>query len=278
MMKNLVDKTMFKFRTPVCSSLPLRASPEGIQFTSGNQQCQSLDMTTSDHMKSMAVLLLTYEIYWKMLMGSRVNWTRPRILWRKKSPSMSHFIISSVQFSSVAQRCLTLWDPMDCSMPGLPVHYQLHSLLKFMSIELVILSNHLIHCCPLLLLPSIFPRVFLNESILCIKLPKYWSFSFSIKSSNEFPTDLFRIDWFDLLAVQGTVKSLLQHHSSKVSILQHSAFFMFQLSHPYMTTGKIMALTKRTFAGKVVSLLFNMLSSLVIVFLPRSKHLLISWL
>ena len=105
MMKNLVDKTMFKFRTPVCSSLPLRASPEGIQFTSGNQQCQSLDMTTSDHMKSMAVLLLTYEIYWKMLMGSRVNWTRPRILWRKKSPSMSHFIISSVQFSSVAQRC-----------------------------------------------------------------------------------------------------------------------------------------------------------------------------
>ena len=148
------------------------------------------------------------------------------------------------------------------------------------SIESVMPSNHLILCCPLLLLPSIFPniRVFSNESAVRIRWPKYWSFSFSISPSNEHPGLIsFRMDWLDLLAVQVTLKSL-QHHSSKVSILQHSAFFIVQLSHPYMTTGKTIALTRQTFVGKVMSLLFNMLSRLVITFLPRSKRLLISWL
>ena len=155
------------------------------------------------------------------------------------------------------------------------------SLLKLMSIELVIQSNHLILCCPLLLSPSILPsiRVFSNESAHHIKWPKYWSFSFNISPSNEHPgLSSFRMDWLDLLAVQGTLKRLLQHHSSKASILWHSAFFIVQLSHPYMTTGKTIALTRWTVVGKVVSLLFNMLSRLVITFLPRSKHLLISWL
>ena len=152
---------------------------------------------------------------------------------------------------------------------------------KPMSIELVMQSNHLILCCPLLLLPSIFPsiRVFSNESALHIRCPKYWSFSFSISPSNEHPGLIsFRMDWLDLLAIQGTLKSLLQHHSSKASILLCSAFFIVQLSHPYMTTGKIIALTRWTFVDKVMSLLFNMLSRLVITFLPRSKCLLISWL
>ena len=150
-----------------------------------------------------------------------------------------------------------------------------------MSIELVMPSNHLILCHPLLLLPSIFPsiRVFPNESVLLIRWPKYWSFSFSISPSNEHLGLIsFRMDWLDLLAVQGTLKSLLQHHSSKASILRRSAFFTVQLSHPYMTTGKTIALTRRTFVGKVMSLLLNMLSRLVITFLPRSKRLLISWL
>ena len=154
------------------------------------------------------------------------------------------------------------------------------SLLKLMSIESVMPSNHLILCCPLFLLPSIFPsiRIFSNESVLPIRWPNYWNFSFSIRPSNEYSGLIsFRIDWFDLFAVQGTLKSL-QHHSSKASILQHSALFMVQLSHPYMTTGKTIALTGQTFVGKVMSLLFNMLSRLVIAFLPRSKHLLISWL
>ena len=142
-------------------------------------------------------------------------------------------------------------------------------------------SNHLILCCPLLFPPSIFLsiRVFSNESVLCIRWPKYWSFSFSISPSNEYSgMILFRMDWLDLLAVQGTLKSLFQHHSSKASILRHSAFFTLQLSHPYMTTGKTIALTRWTFDGKVMSLLFNMLLMLVITFLPRSKRLLISWL
>ena len=150
-----------------------------------------------------------------------------------------------------------------------------------MSIKLVMPFNHLILCHPLLLLPSIFPtiRVFSNESALCIRWPKYWSFSFSISPSNEHTGLIsFRMDWLDLLVVQGTLKSLLQHHSSKASILQHSAFFMVQFSHPYMTTGKTVALTRQTFVDKVMSLLFNMLSRLVITFLPRSKRLLISWL
>ena len=142
-------------------------------------------------------------------------------------------------------------------------------------------SNHLILCRPLLLLPSIFPniRVFSNESALCIRWPKYWSLSFNINPSNEHSgLILFRMDWLDLLAVQGILKSLLQHRSSKASILQCSAFFIVQLSHPYMTTGKTIPLTRWTFVGKAVSLLFNMLSRLVITFLPRSKHFLISWL
>ena len=155
------------------------------------------------------------------------------------------------------------------------------SLPKPMSIESVMPSNHLILCHPLLLLPSIFPsiRVFSDESILRLRWLKYWSFSFSISPSNGHPGLIsFRMDWLYLLAAQGTLKSLLQHHSSKASIFQRSAFFTVQLSHPYMTTGKTIALTRWTFVGKAMSLLFNMLSSLVITFLPRSKCLLISWL
>ena len=150
---------------------------------------------------------------------------------------------------------------------------------KPMSFESVMPSNHLILCHPLLLLPSIFPsiRVFSNESALHIKWPKYWSFSFNISPSNEHPGVIsFRMDWLDLLAVQGTLKSLLQYHSSKASIFLHSAFFIVQLSYTYMTSGKTIALTRRTFVGKVMSLLLNMLSRLVITFLPRSKRLLIS--
>ena len=150
------------------------------------------------------------------------------------------------------------------------------NLLKFMSIDLVMPSNHLILCHPLLLLPSIFLsiRVFSNESVLHIRWPKYWSFSFSISPSNEYSGLIsFRTDWLDLLAVQGALKSLLQHHSSKALILQHSAFFIVQLSHPYETTGKTIALNRQTFVGKVISPLFNMLFRLVIAFLPRSKHL-----
>ena len=152
---------------------------------------------------------------------------------------------------------------------------------KPMCIELVMPPSHLILCRPLLLPPSIFPsiRVFSNESVFCIRWPKYWSFSFSISPSNEYSGLIsFRMDWLDLLAVQGALKSLLQHHSSKASILQHSTFFIVQLSHPYMTTGKTIALTRQTFVDKVMSLLFNTLSRLVITFLPRSKCLLISWL
>ena len=148
------------------------------------------------------------------------------------------------------------------------------SLLKLMSIELVMPSNHLILCHPLSLLPSIFPsiRVFSNESVLRIRWPKYWSFSFSISPSNEYSGLIsFMMDWLDLLAIQGTLKSLFQHHSSKTSTLWHLAFFIVQLSHPYTTTGKTLALTRQTFVGKVMSLLFNMLSSLVITFLPRNK-------
>ena len=155
------------------------------------------------------------------------------------------------------------------------------SLLKLLSIKLVLSSNHLILCDPLLLLPSIFPsiRVFSNESLLCIRWPKFWSFSFSVSPSIKYSGLIsFKIEWFDLLAVQGTLKSLLQHQSSKAPILYLSAFFMVQLSHPYMTTVKTIALTRRTFFGKVMSLLFNMLSRLVMAFLPRSKCLLISWL
>ena len=165
-----------------------------------------------------------------------------------------------VQFSSVAQSRLTLCDPVNRSMPGLPVHHQLPESTQTHVHELVMPSNHLILCHPLLFKPSIFPsiRVFSNESTLCMRWPKYWSFSFSISPSNVHPGLIsFRMDWLDLLAVQGTLKSLLQHHSSKASILRHSAFFILQFSHPYMTTGKTIALTKWTFVGKVMSLLLN---------------------
>ena len=155
------------------------------------------------------------------------------------------------------------------------------NLFKPMSIESVMPSNHLILCRPLLLPPSIFPsiRVFSDESDLPIRWPKYWSFSFNISPSNEYPGLIsFRVDWLDLLAIQGSLKSLLQCHSSKAAILHHSAFFMVQLSHPHMTTGKTIALTRWIFVGKVMSLLFNTLSSFLITFLPRAKHLVISWL
>ena len=177
---------------------------------------------------------------------------------------------------SVVQSCLTLCDPMDCSMPGFLSITNSWSSPKLMLIESVMPSNHLILCHPLLLLPSVFPsiRVFSNESVLHIRWPKYWSFKFSISPSNEYSGLIsFRMDWLDLLAVQGTLKSLLQHHSLKASVLQHSAFFMVQLSHWYMTTGKTIALTIWTFVDKVISLLFNMLCRLVIAFLRRSKHL-----
>ena len=170
---------------------------------------------------------------------------------------------------------------MDCSMPGLPVRHQLP---EFTQTHVCWVGDAIQPPHPLssLLLPSlIFPsiRVFSNESALRMRWSKYWSFSFNISPSNEYSGLIsFRVDWLDLLAVQGTLKSLLQHHSSKPSILQHSAFFIVQLSHPYMTTGKTIALTRWTFIGKVMSLLFNMLSRLVMTFLPRSKRLLISWL
>ena len=170
---------------------------------------------------------------------------------------------------------------MNCITPGLPVHHQLP---EFTQTHVhwvgdAIQPSHPL--CPLLLLPPIFPRVrvFSNESALRIRWPKHWSFSFNISPSNEHPGLIsFKTDWWDLLAVQGTLKSLLQHHSSKASILHHSAFFIVQLSHPYMTTGKTIALTRWTFVDKVMSLLFNMLSRFVITFLPRSKRLLILWL
>ena len=170
---------------------------------------------------------------------------------------------------------------MNHSTPGLPVHHQLLEFTQLTSIESVMPSSHLILGRPLLLLPSIPPsvRVFSSESTLRMRWPKYWSFSFSIIPSKEIPGLIsFRIDWLDLLAVQGTLKNLLQHHSSKASILQRSAFFTVQPSHPYTTTGKTIALTRRTLVGKVMSLLLNILSRLVITFLPRSKRLLISWL
>ena len=182
------------------------------------------------------------------------------------------------QFSSDAQSCPTLCDPMNHSTPGVPVHHQLP---EFTQTHVHRVGDAIQPFHPLLLLPPIPPsiRVFSNESTLHMRWPKYWSFSFSFSPSNEYPELIsFRVDWLDLLAVQGTLKSLLQHYSSKASVVQHSAFFTVQLSHPYMTAGKTIALTRWTFLGKVISLLFNMLSRLFITFLPRSKHLLISWL
>ena len=185
---------------------------------------------------------------------------------------------SSVQSLSRVRLFATLW--VTAHQASLSITNS-RSSLKLMSIELVMPSSHLILCRPLLLLSPIPPsiRVFSSESTLFMRWPKYWSFSFSISPSNEHPGLIsFRMDWLDLLAVQGTLKSLLQHHSSKASILRCSAFFTVQLSYPYMTTGKTKALTRRTFVGKVISLLLNMLSRLVITLLSRSKRLLISWL
>ena len=187
----------------------------------------------------------------------------------------------SVQLTLVAQSYLTLYNPWTVARQASLSITNSQSLLKLMSIESVMPSNHPILCRPFLLLPSTFPsiRVFSNESIPRIRWPKYWSFSFNISPFNEYSGLIsFRTDWLDLLAVQETLKSLLQHHSSKASILMHSAFFIVQLSHAYMTTGKTIALARWTFVGKIKYLLFNMLSSLVMAFLPRGKHLLISWL
>ena len=184
-----------------------------------------------------------------------------------------------IQFSSVI--CVWLFvTPWTAARQASLSITNAQSFLKLMSIKSVMPSNHLKLCCPLLLLPTIFPsiRVFSEESVLHIRWPKYWSFSFSISPSNECSGLIsLRMDWLDLLAVQGTLKNLLQHHSSKAPILWCSAFFIVQLSHPYMTTGKNIAWTRQTFVGKVMSLLFNMLSRLVITFLPRSNYLLISW-
>ena len=194
----------------------------------------------------------------------------------QQSDSVTH--VSSVQSLSRVQLFATTW--IAACQASLSITNS-WSLLKLTSIESVMPSNHLILCRLLLHLTSIFPsiRVFSNESALCIRWPKYWSFSFNISPSNEHPRLIsFRMDWLGLLAVQGTLKGLLQRHSSKASILQCSALFMVQLSHPYMTTGKTIALTRWTFVGKVMSLLFNILSRLVTIFLPRSKHHLISWL
>ena len=185
---------------------------------------------------------------------------------------------SSVQLLSRVQLFATPWTAAHQASLSIT---NSRSLLQLMSIQSMMPSNYLILCHPLLLLPSIFPsiRVFSNESVLCIRWPKYWSFNFSISPSNGYSRLIyFRIDRFDHIAVQGTLKTLLQHHSSKASILQHSAFFIVQLSYPYTTTRDTIALTRWTFVGKVTSLLFNMLPRLVITFLPRGKHLLISWL
>ena len=183
-------------------------------------------------------------------------------------------------FSSIAQSCLTLCNPMDCSMPGLPVYHQLPEFTQthvhWVS-DAIQPSHTLLSPSPLLSIPPSI-RVLSNESALCIRWPKYWSFSFNIRPYNEHPGLIsFRTDWLDLPAVQGTLKSLIQHHSSKALILWHSAFFIVQFSHPYMTARKTIVLNRWTFVDKVVFLLFNILSRLVITFLPRNKHLLISW-
>ena len=213
-----------------------------------------------------------FDFHWKFELSIRYQ-----ELW-SQAELKSHAL---VQFSSVTQSCLTLYDPMDCRMPGFPVHHQLPELAQIHDHRVgdTIQSSHplLAPSPPALKFLSI--RIFAHESAVCIRWPKYWSFSFNISSSNEYSAWIsFRMDWLDLLAVQGTLRSFLQHHRSKASILWHSAFFIVQLSHPYLTTGKTIALTRWTFVDKVMSLLFNMLSKLVITFILRSKCLLISWL
>ena len=215
----------------------------------------------------------------------RIRWPQYWSFSFRISPSNEYSGLISFrmdyQFSSIVQSCPTLCDPMNRSMPGLPVHHQLP---EFTQTHIHQVSDAIQASHPLLslfLLPSIFPsiRVFSNESVIRIRWPKYWIFSFNISPSSEYSGLIsFRMDWLDLLAVQGALKSLLQHHSSKASILWCSAFLIVQLSYLYMTTGKNIALTTWIFVDKVISLLLNMLSRLVITFLPRSKHLLISWL
>ena len=193
-----------------------------------------------------------------------IKWTKVHSVHEADVDITTSIVYFSQSVSSVAQSCPTLWTPWTAACQATLSITNSQSLLKLMSIEWVMPSNHLILCCPLLLLPSIFTsiRIFSDESVLHIRWPKYCSFSFSISPSNEYSGLIsFRMDWLDL-AVQGTPKSFLQHHSSKASILRHSAFFIVQLSHPYMTTGKTIALTRQTFVGKVMSLLFNMLSNL----------------
>ena len=197
---------------------------------------------------------------------------------KHRSRNLLYFFVVVLQSLSHVQLFATPWTAACQASLSFTISRRL---LKLMSIESVMPSNHLIFCCPLFLLPSIFPsiRVFSNELVFHLRWPKYWSFSLSISPSSEYSGLIsFRMDWLDLLAVQGTLKHLLQHHSSKASILWRSAFFIVQLSHPYMTTEKTIALTRWTFVGKMMSLLFNMLSRLVIAFLPRSRCLLISWL
>ena len=217
--------------------------------------------------------LASQPFFWVCLLNSHVDSVTYMLSFYSNSFLLK---FSSVQLLSCVWLFATPWTAARQASLSF-TNYQ--CLLKLTSVDSVMPSNHFILCHPLLLPPSIFPsiRVFSNELVLHIRWPKYWSFSFNISPSNEQPGLIsFRMDWLDLLAVQGTLKSLLQYHSSKASILQCSAFFIVQLLHPYMTTGKTIALTRWTFAGKVMSLLFNMLSMLVIAFLPRSKHLLIS--
>ena len=228
--------------------------------------------------------------WWAAIYGVAQSWTWLKQLSTSSSRDSVRFIWEASDNDdqgarccccSVVKSCLALCNAMDCSIPGLAVPYYLLELPRFMITELVILSNHLLLCCPLLLLPKIFPsiRVFSNESAVQIRWPKYWHFSFSSSPSKEYSGLIsLRIDWFDLFAVQGTLKILLQHCTSKASIVWCSAFFIVQLSYPYMTTGKTIALTRRAFVGKVMSLLFNILSRLVLTFLQRSKFLFISWL
>ena len=242
------------FVCPVClsianslSSLSISLEKEGkpISFPAPQERLSSYSLFNSFQQPTFPA--------WKGKWNHKGEWHLLECLCPHLMPNLG-----SVQLLS----CVRLF-AAPCSTPGFPVHHNPWNLLRLMSIELVMPSNHLILCCPLLLLPSIFPsiRIFFSKSVLRIKWPKYWSFSFSISPSNEYAGLIFfKMNWLDLLAVQGTLKSLLHHHSWKASILQCSAFFIVQLSHPYMTTGETIALTRWTFIGKVVSLLFNMLS------------------
>ena len=239
--------------------------------------CNSMDYSLPG--SSVHGILQARILEWNVMFFTRVS-SQPRDRAQVSCIAGRFFTIWAT-FSSVAQLCWLFSTPWIAARQASLSITNSRSLLRLMSIESVMPSSHLILCHPLLLLPSIFPniRVFTNESALHIRWPKYWSFSFNITPCKKYPGLIsLRMDWLNLLAVQGILKSLLQHHSSKASVFLHSALFIVQLSHPYMTTGKTIALTRWTFVDKVMSLLFNMLSRLVITFLPRSKHLLISWL